>query len=554
MSASVRPCRRRAAPLVPMLAGVAALLLAACSSGDGDGARFEQQTEYLCAPDGDTLVFTGEVSRSDAKRYLIQPFDVAPGTGRVEAAYRWDDKPGLPDTPFTATTLDLGLYDHRGVHEGFRGWGGSRQGRLDRGQDPVFVQADAADRGFMPGPIEPGVWFAELGVAAVSPQGADWRLEVRCRTAPALPPPVIDPVDRNHVARDAPGWVHGDLHMHAFHSNPNGPDWEDFVAQARAAQLDFLMVTEYVTGRHWETLGAVARTHPDLLIVPGREIITYHGHANTHGETPGLFEYRQGFDGVSLGDIQQRARELGALFQVSHPTIFPPPLFENFCRGCYFELGDEIDWDAVDTIEVLTGPIIAEASDVGIPLPLPVGIENPFVGTAIRLWEEKLLAGHRITAVSGSDSKGVDHPDNRERVGYGSSATAVYVERLSRDALFEALREGRAYVRTRGVANSPELRMTATSGDHSVTFGGSLPADTATLRTEVRGGVGQRLRYIANGRRIQAVTVTSDPFVHEIEIDQRFGAGPLGTFWRVETRDARSRTTIGNPVFLAGPP
>ncbi|MBI2383024.1 MAG: CehA/McbA family metallohydrolase [Gammaproteobacteria bacterium] len=187
--------------------------------------------------------------------------------------------------------------------------------------------------------------------------------------AAAGAPPAADPADAGHVARIAPGWYHGDFHMHGYHSNPAAPEWEDFVAQARAAKLDFLMVTEYVTGRHWKTLGAVQRAHPDLLIWPGREIITYFGHVNTHGETPGLHEYRHGFEDVDIGTIQREAKARGALFQVNHPTLFPPPLFSNFCRGCYFELGERIDWAQVDTIEILTGPAIATGADLGAPLP-----------------------------------------------------------------------------------------------------------------------------------------------------------------------------------------
>lgn len=533
-------------------AGAGALLalgLLGCS-GSNDPAPLNVQRAEVCAPEGDTLVFTGAVARSDAKQYLIQPFAVAPGTTRVELGYGWEESAGLPATPLTGTTIDLGLYDQRGVRDGFRGWSGSRQGRLDQGQPPVFVQADAAERGYMPGAIAAGVWFAELGVAAVSPQGAEWRLEVRCSDEATGTAEAPDPVDARHVARAQPGWYHGDLHMHAYHSQPNGPEWADFIAQSRSAGLDFVMVTEYVTGQHWKTLGAVARAHPDLLIVPGREIITYYGHANTHGETPGLYEYRQGFENISLGDIQKEARAMGALFQISHPTFFPPPLFENLCRGCYFALGDEIDWDAVDTIEVLTGPVITQAEDAGVPLPLPIGIENPFLQSAIDLWADKLLAGHRITAVSGSDSKGMEPAEARKRVGYGSSATAVQLEQLSRPALFDALRAGRAYIRTRGVDDSPELRMTATAGSHVATFGETLPAATATLRTEVRGAVGQQLIYYANRRRMRTVAVTSDPFVHEIAISDLPDAGPLGTFWRVETADLRSRTAIGNPVFL----
>jgi hypothetical protein len=535
------------------ITGASALLLLAACSGSDAPMHALPPAENACAPGAEALEFRGEVGTADAKTYLYQPFEVSADTRRVELSYQWTEKPGLPDTPLTTTTLDLGLYDQRGVRAGFRGWGGSRQGRLDRNQFPVFVQADAADRGFEPGPIQPGTWYAELGIAAVSPQGADWLLRVECRSVALAPAPTPDPVDRQHVARRQAGWVHGDFHMHAFHSQPNGPSWEDFISQSRTANLDFLMVTEYVTGRHWQTLGAVQRAHPDLLIVPGREIITYHGHVNTHGETPGLFEYRHGFEDVAIGEIQRRALELGALFQVSHPTIFPPPLFSNFCRGCYFELGDQIDWDQVDTLELVTGPVMVGPGDLGVPVPLPIGIANPFITTAINLWDRKLNEGHRITGVSGSDSKGVDHPDDRERVGYGSSATAVYVEELSRDALFEAIRAGRAYIRLRGVNNSPELEFTATAGDDTVMFGGTLDSARARLRTVVSNGVGQTLRYYANGNLQLAIPVLTDPFVHEMEVGQRLGAGPLGTYWRVETADLRSRTTIGNPIFLKAP-
>jgi hypothetical protein len=195
------------------------------------------------------------------------------------------------------------------------------------------------------------------------------------------------------------------------------------------------MVTEYVTGEHWRTLGAMQRANPDLLIWPGREIITYFGHASTHGETPSTIEYRHGFEDVRLGEVQRAAVADGALFQVNHPTSFPGLLFENFCRGCEFTLGDDIDCSQVDTIEILNGPVMATAADLGIPVP-GLQIENPFMRTAIRLWDERLAQGYRITGVSGSDSKGTE-PDDAERArrGYGSSVTAVFADALSRPAL-----------------------------------------------------------------------------------------------------------------------
>lgn len=534
--------------------------LVGCGSSGGNGDAVKPAPDApRCAPGAPALVFNGSVQPADAKTYRLQPFAVAPGTGRVELSYGWTESGALPSTPLTATTLDLGLWDEDGYRtpDGFRGWSGSRQGRIDNGQAPVFVEAGQADRGYVPGAIVPGIWHAELGIAAVSPEGADWILNVECKPA-AGSAAADDPVDAAHVARVVPGWYHGDFHMHAYHSNPNAPDWDDFVAQARAAKLDFLMVTEYVTGQHWRTLGAVQRAHPDLLIWPGREIITYFGHATAHGETPSTIDYRHGFEDVSLGEIQRRARADGALFQINHPTSFPGPVFANFCRGCEFTLGDAIDWDAVDTVEILNGPVMATAADLGVPLPV-LQIENPFMTTAINLWESRLREGHRITGVSGSDSKGVE-PDDAERArrGYGSSVTAVYAPELSRGAVAAALKAGHAYVRTRGVDNSPALEFSATTMDgRSGIFGDTLTVadgDAVTLTVTVTGGQGQLLHYLRNGLVVDIVPITGDPFVHNRQATrQPTGEGPLGTMWRIETRDLSSRTTLGNPIFLKAP-
>lgn len=526
----------------------AAALLLAC----GNSQAPQQQIEGLCQPGAGALQISGVAETAQAKTYLPIAFEVGTGTGRIEVGYRWAERAGPPSSPLTATTLDLGLWGPDGYRDPdqFRGWSGSRQGRLDRDQAPVFIEAGAAERGYVPGEIEPGTWFVELGIAAVSPQGADWTVQVECKAAGGNLP-ASDPVDLAHVARSQPGWFRGDFHMHGFHSQATAPDWDGFIEQSRAAGLDFLMITEYVTGRHWQTLGAVQRAHPDLLIWPGREVITYFGHVNTHGETPLSLEYRHGFEDVSIADIQAGAVAADALFQVNHPTIFPGPVFQNLCRGCEFELGDQIDWSQVDTLEVLTGPVLATGDDVG--LPIPGQIENPFMQTAIDLWEEQLLAGHKITAVSGSDSKGVDAPEERERKGYGSSATAVFAPQLSRTALKTAIRAGHAYVQTLGALRSPQVEFSISTADgQSGIYGDAVQAESATLTTSVIGGQGQTLRYIANGELVLSVPVLTDPFVHEQTASRLPNEGPLGTFWRIELDNGEVRTVIGNPVFLQG--
>jgi hypothetical protein len=518
-------------------------------------------TAPACIPGGDPVELTGGVDEADEKTYAVLPVDVRAGTTRVEVGYSWTDRQPLGGTPVTQTVFDLGIYDADGYRSpaGFRGWSGSRQGKIQDDQDPIFIQADSADRGYYPGAVEIGVWYVELGFAAVAPGGADWTVQVRCLNPVVGPAPAADPVNANHVARAEAGWYHGDFHMHGFHSNPNAPDWDDLVQQARDAQLDFLMFTDYVTGRHWNELGAVQRDHPDLVIWPGREIITYFGHANTHGETPGVFEYRHGFEDVNLGDIQRAAKEAGALFQVNHPTTFPGPVFENFCRGCEFTLGGQIDWNLVDTIEVANGPTLVTAADLGLPLPelpVPLQIQNPFLATASLQWNELLQQGYKIAPVSGCDSKGVDAPAERERKGYGCSATAVYANNLSRAALTQAIKAGHLYIRARGVAHSPVLEMTVTTADGQTgMFGDTLTAEQATMTVTVRGGANQLLRVLANDLPLLHIPITSDPFTHTQPIARvPLMESPLGTTWRVETLDAQSLTTIGNPVFLKPAP
>jgi hypothetical protein len=473
---------------------------------------------------------TGRVSSADAKTYRMLPFSVPEGTTRIEVGYSWTD---------SQTVLDLGLWDA----DGFRGWSGSRQ-------STVWIQPDGAERGYLPGPIDAGTWFVDLGIATVGPTGSDWAVRVRCTDPPTGPTPAPDPVDAAHVADPRPGWYFGDMHMHGYHSAANGPSWESFVAQARAAQLDFLPVTDYVTTRHWSTLGSVQRANPDLVIWPGREIITYFGHANAIGETPSTAEYRHGFGGVTLAGIQAATRADGALFQVNHPTFFPGP-FANFCRGC--EMTAPIDWSQVDTLEVLTGPAAANTADLGAPAS-PANGQNPFVVTALDLWDSLLMKGHRITAVSGSDSKG-NEPNAAERTrrGYGSSATAVWADQLSRPALKAAIKAGHVYVAARGVTGSPRLGMTATSGDQQGMFGDALVADTADVTVTVAGGRGQVLKIVRNGRPHLTVPVTSDDFSFSFPAVRGVDGGPAGTYYRVETADSTSVTTIGNPIFLTAP-
>ncbi len=471
--------------------------------------------------DGAPTVLAGTFAPEEHKTYRLLPVVVPEGTRRLEVGYRW--------WPEHDTVLDLGLWDTAGYRaaEGFRGWSGSRAARAHQGEDPVWIEEGAADRCYRAGVIEPGVWWVELGVGEVSAEGSSYEVRVAARsTASGRQAPPLDPVDADHVA-DGPGWYHADLHQHGRHSHPRAPEWDEVVERSRAAGLRILPILDYVTPWHWDELGTVQRANPDLLVFPSREVITYFGHAVVQGETRGLVEYRHGFEDVDLGAIQREAVERGALFQIAHPTTYPESIFGSHCRGCEFTLDDRIDWDLVTSIEVVTGPVL-----LGEPPDYP----NPFVETALQRWRDLLAAGHRLTAVCGSDDK--LGPD------YGSSATALWCTELSRAGVVDALRAGHAYVRTHGALASPELEVRA---------GEAMMGDTvvgeAELEVIVRGGQGQELRLLRDGEVVHVEDLTREDVTVRHPIGPHPGSGPLGTAWEVQTIDAVAPTTVANPVF-----
>lgn len=483
---------------------------------------------------GKTLTtLTGTVDASNLKTYLLQSFVVPAGTARVEVSYTWD--------PVDAGVIDLGVWDARGTsgRTAFRTWSGSREGRIDKHMAPEVIAPDRNERTVVPKPIVAGTWHVELGIAALD-QPLTWRVELRCPAGPAATPLTPDPVDPTHVARAQAGWYAGDFHLHAYQSNTNGPAPADMVKFARAAGLDIIPVTEYVTPAHWDRLGATQRANPDVLIWPGREVITYFGHMIVLSETTGI-EYRVGHDGVTIGDIQRAAAKDGALVSIAHPTIFPPDTFGSACRGCYYQMLDQTDWASTTMMEVVTEGAMAEFGGKDVA--------NPFVRTAIELWEKELRDGHRLTAVSGSDDKTGEK--------YGKTSTMVYAQQLSRPAVDEALRRGHAYVRGLG-KDSPTMSLIATTPrGEAAMFGDTLVANAATMKISVNGGNGDFLTIRRNGTEVERVPITSDSFVHETAISRSADEGPLGTFWGAEVLDTTKApgselaVDVANPVFLA---
>ena len=297
-------------------------------------------------------------------------------------------------------------------------------------------------RAFLPGPIRQGRWAVELGVAAVigAAEGdADgkvaWRVEIDLADAPAFADEPYRPARYDsRPARRRPGWYAGDMHVHAEHSAYGDATMTEAFGyafrplSAGGAGLDFITLSDYVSGSAWGEIGRYQRRHPGKLVVRSAEVITYRGHANNHASVR-FVDYREGrvlalrSDG-SLAllrgptDPRPRFRKIqryGGWTQINHPTIFPPttPATAALCRGCFWDYSyRETGYSRVDAYEVATGPAAFGAAP------------NPFTVTAIAEYDRLLGLGHRMAAVGSSDSHNAGRTTSPTQSPIGTAATA----------------------------------------------------------------------------------------------------------------------------------
>jgi hypothetical protein len=197
---------------------------------------------------------------------------------------------------------------------------------------------------------------------------------------------------RSSPARGRPSWA-SRRSSPSRRATPTRP-------RAEAGRLDFLTLSDYVSGSAWGEIGRYEPLYPNNLIIPSAEVITYRGHTNNHGSLH-FVDYREGplfvrkpADGFQLvrgtrdpRDLFAEAHRFGGWTRVNHPTIFPPvsPAAAALCRGCFWEYSDdETDRSRVDAFEVATGP-----GDIAGTT------QNPFTITAIERYEQLLAQGYQ---------------------------------------------------------------------------------------------------------------------------------------------------------------
>jgi predicted metal-dependent phosphoesterase TrpH len=466
-------------------------------------------TIAAAAPD---LTLRGALTGADHQRYLHAPFTVPAGVERITIRFSYTGKA-------ERSVIDLGIIGPDGAP---RGWSGGNK-------DVITISSIDATPSYLPMPQLQGKWSILMGVPNMRKDArADYTAEIwfsrglNAADEPALLRTPLQP---------GPGWFRGDLHSHTAHSDGScksqggkSVPCPTFLTAKEAAdrKLDFLAITEHNGIAHASSMRELQPYFDKTLLMPGREITTFYGHANLFGTLAPL-DFRVAPDAApDWNALLSRAAQLKGLVSINHPVR---PSGED-CMGCGWE--QPTDMRLVQAIEAVNGR----------------DADTPWSG--IPFWEKQLNAGYRITAIGGSDSH---RPDEH---GLGTPTTVVHAPELSQTAILQGIRAGHVFVDVTGAgAGLLEVRARARSAEAEMGDALPAPADTVVqFRVQVSGMRGAMLRVTDNGRQIQplrdaaiagdnaqlAFDYASDGKPHWIRADVVNTEGKL--------------LLLGNPVYL----
>jgi hypothetical protein len=479
-----------------------------------------------------TESFSGHLRPEDVRPqpYIYHPFDVPPGTTRIDVTYDYNDPAAGDFNEVPGNLLDIGIFDSRGLDflegNGFRGWAGAKRREF-------FLAPDEASPGFLRGPLTAGRWNIILGFESILEGGCRYDLRVELtideRATNDRPRPVASSVVAGPgSANKAPtggGWYKGDLHCHTNHSDGLN-SMAEIVASALERGLDFLAITDHNTISHHEDIAKLAATVP-IVLIPGEEITTYWGHANAWGLRQWV-EFRC-TDAQQVSTVAGFVREKGGLFSVNHPKCVGPPWLFPQAEG-------------IPCVEVWQAPW------------------RWFNWESRGYWDNLLCQGRRIVGVGGSDTHSVPPARQMHPHGPGEPATWVYVPgALSEGAILEAIRQGHVFLSQD--AQGPLLELTADAdgdGRYETLMGDAIEAkdDRVSFRVRCRDGGQRRLWLVSDGQILQILDMEREDFVHDFSLDV---SGRK--YVRAEVRGYRGRRERGevvvamtNPVYFGAKP
>jgi len=393
------------------------------------------------APD---LTLRGTITEADRETYVEVPFTVPSGVTRVSVQFSYTGHEHQ-------TTIDLGLFDN----ERFRGWSG--------GNKSFFTVSETdATPSYLPGPVRPGVWRLILGVPSIG-QGVRSEYIAKIYFAHARDTAAVSTFSVEPL-RQGPAWYRGDLHMHDAHSDGSCTSQSGSkvpcplyktVEAAAARGLDFIAITDHNTVSHYDAMRELQPYFDRRLLIPGREITTFQGHANVFGTTD-FIDFRLTSKHVpTFSDLLDQVERDHALLSINHPGL-PTG---SACMGCGWSVPNT-DFSRIHVIEALNGGSL-DGQYSGVPF-----------------WQKRLNDGFRVTAVGGSDNHNATIEASSSSA-IGRPTTVIYAANLSERAILDAVRAGHVFVDVLG-SRDRAIELAATTNNQRAIMGDAVKAPDKT--------------------------------------------------------------------------
>ena len=266
----------------------------------------------LARSDTETVTLQGTLTGADNQTWHLVPFDVPEGTRRLTADFDYT-------TRHARTAIDLGVLGPDGFlgQDGFRGWSGGNKRSFT-------ISASDATPSNLHGAIRSGRWNLLLGFFNIRRDTqATYTATVRFERGVASAEPA------GPVLRAEARWYRGDLHMHTAHSDGSCMSRQQqrvpcpvFLTVQAASErgLDFIAITDHNTVSQADAIRELQPYYDELLLIPGREITTFEGHANLFG-TVASVDFREGSADVpDWSSLLSNVADTGGVISINHPV------------------------------------------------------------------------------------------------------------------------------------------------------------------------------------------------------------------------------------------
>jgi hypothetical protein len=378
---------------------------------------------------------------------------------------------------------------------------------------------------------------------------------------------VLAPRDRRLPARPADRReVRGVLHVHGSRSADASGSVPDLARAARAAGLDFVVVTDHDADDAVPTPVYV----DGVLVLGGMERSTDGGHALVLGASPLPFR----LDGDPAAVVRD-AQELGGFVLAAHPGS--PRIESGWRAGCHGVAGREVlSFGDSRSWPLRPGAILAALRYPLDPHGALLMALRPSVG-----WD-RCLTQAPSAGWLGSDAHGglrvgplfLPAPSYRAVFALGSNHLTLD-EPANGDAahdaalVWRALREGRGYAALDGLAEATGFAFSAAAGGHAAGPGETLvvgPDEFVRLGARAPAPATLVLRRdgleVARGATIDLAVLRSGVYRVEAFLDGDVADRPwivsnaIGVFGPDEARARADRRTVApeEPVLTAGAP